>query len=62
MHIIRVSGAYVETLCEGPGEPELRKEKDLKKCGIKCRKTLDFLGKVGYNNKRRLKRLKHVRP
>lgn len=37
-------------------------KKDLKKCGTKCKKTLDFLGKVGYNNKRRLKRLKHVRP
>ena len=38
------------------------RKKDLKKCGTKCKKALDFLEKVGYNNKRRLKRLKHVRP
>ena len=38
------------------------RKKDLKNVEQNAKKTLDFLGKVGYNNKRRLKRLKHVRP
>ena len=69
------SDANVEIRCEAQatkrgGKTQLEKpaswisgrKKDLKKCGTKCKKTLDFLGKVSYNNKRRLKRLKHVRP
>ncbi len=69
------SDANVEIRCEAQAtkrggknvtgkarELDIGKEKDLKKCGTKCKKTLDFLGKVGYNNKRRLKRLKNVRP